>query len=199
MKDNKVKDFLDKNDSIINTTGHVVNFLQNQQIQNNQKVLAEMSAVNASLLDQQNRLKKVELETIKKLRHEQKKKEDEDKERQKVKAYLLQITPQMKGLLQLVEENNFEDEMQLGLLLNHVEIRLHEISDKQAVIEDINFHDYVFNLNEKLKNLKITHQSSIDKYKNFLNSLANLLIEIRYSISGAELIEKKPADIYKEK
>lgn len=198
MKKN-VRNFLDKNDSIINTTGHVVNFLQNRQTQKNQRVLAEMSAINASLLDQQNKIKQKELEAIEKLRQEQKKKEDEEKERQELKTYLLKITPQMKGLLQLIDEGEFDDYLQLGLLINHLEIRLQEISDNKAVIDDINFHDYVFNLIDKLKKFKKTYETDIGKYDSFLNNFANLLFEIRYSISAAELVEKNPAEIYKEK
>lgn len=199
MSNDGLRGFIKKNEDVINTTGHIVSYVQSRKIQANQENLARLEQINLSLLNKQNEIKEKELEKLDELKNLHQKEKELELKRSKIKEELLEIAPKTKGLITFLENENELNNFEKFFLIRHAEVSLNEISQNKSVIEDINFHDYFFEL--KLRYDKLIEQCEYnnDVLRNKGDILARKLLEIENFLVSTELISKDLKDIYVEK
>lgn len=199
MASNDFKQFLDRNESVINTTGHLVSFYQNNKIANNQKALAQLELVNASLIEKQNRIREKELEKLEDLKSQQQKDKEEQERKEKLKSKVLEMGPKTKALVQNIFELPKDKVYAKALLIRHTELNNEQLEKHKEVVNDINFYDYIFNIKSELNRARRENQNFEIELETFSSKLADLLINFQNIMVGAELLAKDPKDIYKEK
>lgn len=199
MSNDGLRGFIKKNEDVLNTTGHIVSYVQSRKIQANQENLARLEQINLSLLNKQNEIKEKELEKLEELKNLHQKEKELELKRSKIKGELLEIAPKTKGLITFLENENELNNFEKFFLIRHTEVSLNEISQNKSVIEDINFHDYFFEL--KLRYDKLIEQCEYnnDVLRNKGDILARKLLEIENFLVSTELISKDLKDIYVEK
>ncbi|PKD43468.1 hypothetical protein [Rhodohalobacter barkolensis] len=191
-----LKEFLDKNHSTINTTGHVLSYLQNNKIQKNQRQLAQLEVLNNSLLNEQNELRKKEVERFEKLMDQNEKDKREKEKKEKLKTEVLELGPATKSLLKKIEHNKDEyGDLTISFLLRHSELNIKKMREHKGLVNDINFFDYLHELDEKYSEINSNYEGVIEE---FSSELAESLIQFQSVVLGAELLSKSKKDVLSE-
>ncbi len=191
-----LKEFLDKNHSTINTTSHVLTYLQNSKIQKNQRQLAQLELVNNSLLNEQNELRKKEVERFEKLMDQNEKEKREKERKEKLKTEVLELGPSTKSLLKKIENSKGDyDDLTISFLLRHSKLNIQKMREHKGLINDINFFDYLHELDDRLSEINSNYDCVIE---DFSSELAQLLIQFQSVVLGAELLSKSKKDVLSE-
>ncbi|MCW9705808.1 hypothetical protein [Fodinibius salsisoli] len=172
--------FFEKNKGKIGIAGLAVNALQNQQIAKRQKALAQLQAKTAQLQKEENDLKKKEIELLKK---EQESLKEEKKKREELTGELLNITPKLSQLLEKIQNSDYQSEFQRGKDLYKASCVLAYIDSRKDVIKDINFHDYLSKLNNKLSSSIHKHQKCYEVFDSYMKDMDLFVDENRVTIS----------------
>lgn len=191
-----LKEFLDKNHSTINTTSHVLTYLQNSKIQKNQRQLAQLEVLNNSLLNEQNELRKKEVERFEKLMDQNEKEKREKERKEKLKTEVLELGPSTKSLLKKIENSKGDyDDLTISFLLRHSKLNIQKMREHKSLINDINFFDYLHELDERLSEINSNYDGVIE---DFSSELAQLLVQFQSVVLGAELLSKSKKDVLSE-
>jgi len=191
-----LKEFLDKNHSTINTTSHVLTYFQNSKIQKNQRQLAQLELVNNSLLNEQNELRKKEVERFEKLMDQNEKEKREKERKEKLKTEVLELGPSTKSLLKKIENSKGDyDNLTISFLLRHSKLNIQKMREHKSLINDINFFDYLHELDERLSEINSNYDGVIE---DFSSELAQLLVQFQSVVLGAELLSKSKKDVLSE-
>ncbi|SMO92488.1 hypothetical protein [Fodinibius sediminis] len=187
--------FFEKNKGKIGIAGLAVNALQNQQIAKRQKALAQLQAKTAQLQKEENNLKKKELKLLKK---EQEVLKEESKRKEELTGELLDITPKLFQLLEKLQNSDYQSEFQRGKDLYEANCVLAYIDSRKDVIKDINFHDYLLKLDNKLTSSIQKFQKGYDVFVSYLEDMELFIDENRVTIStiGKLIINYKKGDKY---
>ena len=191
-----LKEFLDKNHSTINTTSHVLTYFQNSKIQKNQRQLAQLELVNNSLLNEQNELRKKEVERFEKLMDQNEKEKRKKERKEKLKTEVLELGPSTKSLLKKIEKSKGDyDNLTISFLLRHSKLNIQKMREHKSLINDINFFDYLHELDERLSEINSNYDGVIE---DFSSELAQLLVQFQSVVLGAELLSKSKKDVLNE-
>lgn len=203
---NKDDSFLSKHGDKINAAGHAINTLQNAQIAERQRKIAQLQVATANLQQEENELKKKELQLLEKqqraLEEEQRRARQEQKEKEDLKAELLDVAPRLTRMLDEIVQTEYSNTFDRGKDLYEASSALAYLNEHKGVIDDINFHEYLFQINEKLNKPIIKFQSDFDSFNSYLEEFYIFLVKhslyfevIELLLGGKKVNIRSKADI----
>lgn len=190
---NKEESFISRNSDLINTTGHTINALQNLKVQENQKKIAKLQAVNLAVQKENYDLntKKVELLEDQKKYFDDKKRLDE--QNVYIKKLMLKTAPELEDLTESLQENSGNEDV----LAKYLDARfmLRFIENNRGLIEDINFQRLINDQEKEINKLtpKIDNESKdladnlIPILKEHIEYLKAINIQIQTSVDVQKL------------
>lgn len=192
----KEQKFFDKYKNEINAAGHLANLFQTGSVVENQRHLARLE--HAGLLLQQEQRKKEE-EKLKREEEEYKErlrdKQNLEAERKK-RQEIISLAPQVKHLVEQ-ESNISKIDYKNALLHMHLKRSVEYLEGHKHIIDDINFHDYLFNIK---KSLELNNNNSKDLEKLFtdVNSEISKIKEESENVINNQLANIDCYTLYKQ-
>jgi hypothetical protein len=174
-----VRKTLDKYHSTISTTGHVVNYLQNQRIMENQARIVEAGLIQASVLDEQNRLKEKELSLLKKELKAIEKERSKAEKKQKRAAYLVSLGPKCEDIIELIQSPEIDTTFR-GMLIKHLELTLQMMDEEKSDVIDVSFQVFIRSKRKQLEEIRREHRASIEEFASLSAAIEAAVSSIRY-------------------
>ena len=176
---NKDDSFLSKHGDKINAAGHAINTLQNAKIAERQRKIAQLQAATAALQQEENELKKKELQLLEKqqkaLEEEQRRARQEQKQKEELKAEMLDVSPKLNRFLNEILQADYVDGFERGKDLYEASSALAYLNEHKGIIEDINLHEYLYQIHEKLNKAIIKFRNDFDSINNYLEEFYTFL------------------------